>query len=64
MADTSTERLLLTVEEAARQLHIGRTFAWELVRKGELPVVRLGRCVRVPRQALQEWLDRRVEEGA
>lgn len=63
MADTNTERLLLTVEEAARQLNIGRTFAWELVRKGELPVVRLGRCVRVPRQALQEWLGRRVKEG-
>ncbi len=63
MADTNTEPLLLTVEEAARQLNIGRTFAWELVRKGELPVVRLGRCVRVPRQALQEWLGRRVKEG-
>lgn len=63
MAETTTERLLLTVEEAARQLHIGRTFAWELVRKGELPVVRLGRCVRVPQRALEAWIARQVQEG-
>lgn len=63
MAETTTERLLLTVEEAARQLKIGRTFAWQLVRKGELPVVRLGRCVRVPRRALEEWVARQGQEA-
>lgn len=64
MAATTDERLLLTVEEAARRLGIGRTLAWQLVRQGELPVVRLGRCVRVPCQALQEWIARQVKEGA
>ena len=63
MAETTDERLLLTVEEAARQLNIGRTFAWQLVRKGELPVVRLGRCVRVPRRALEEWIARQAREA-
>jgi excisionase family DNA binding protein len=63
MAETTNERLLLTVEEAARQLNIGRTFAWQLVRKGELPVVRLGRCVRVPRRALEEWIARQAREA-
>lgn len=64
MAATTNERLLLTVEEAARRLGIGRTLAWQLVRQGELPVVRLGRCVRVPYQALQEWIARQVEEAS
>lgn len=59
MRGTVDERLLLTVEEAARRLGIGRTLAWRLVRSGDLPSVRLGRLVRVPRGALQVWLDRR-----
>ena len=64
MAEGTTERLLLTVEEAAQRLGIGRTLAWQLVRQGELPVVRLGRCVRIPWQALQEWVARQVKEGS
>jgi excisionase family DNA binding protein len=59
MTGTTGERLLLTVEEAARRLGIGRSLAWRLVRSGELPSVRLGRLVRVPERNLQVWLDRR-----
>ncbi len=49
-------RLLLTVPEAARTLGIGTTLAYELVGRGELPHVRLGRSVRVPRAALEHWV--------
>lgn len=63
MAGTTGERLLLTVEEAARRLGIGRSLAWRLVRSGELPSVRLGRLVRVPERNLQVWLDRRCRDG-
>lgn len=64
MMDTTTERLLLTVEEAARRLGIGRSLAWRLVRDGELPSVRLGRLVRVPERALEDWLKRRMRGDA
>jgi len=60
MTATMGERLLITVEEAARRLGIGRSFAWRLVRSGELPSVRLGRLVRIPERALEEWLTRRL----
>ena len=63
MAGMTTERLLLTVEEAARRLNIGRTLAWQLVREGKLPSVRLGRCVRVPEQALQAWILQQAQGG-
>jgi excisionase family DNA binding protein len=63
MAEGTTERLLLTVEEAARRLGIGRSLAWRLVRSGELPSVRLGRLVRVPERKLQAWLDRRCRDA-
>ena len=63
MAGTTGERLLLTVEEEARRLGIGRSLAWRLVRSGELPSVRLGRLVRVPERNLQGWLDRRCRDS-
>ena len=63
MTGTTGERLLLTVEEAAQRLGIGKTLAWELVWAGVLPSIRLGRCVRVPRQALEEWIARTMNGG-
>lgn len=44
----SVPRLLLTVEEAARSLHVGRTTAHELVLSGRLESVTVGRLRRVP----------------
>jgi excisionase family DNA binding protein len=46
----------LTVEEAARVLRIGRSAAYAAVRAGELPVIRLGRRLLVPRARLDRLL--------
>jgi excisionase family DNA binding protein len=55
---------VLTVEEAAAILRIGRGAAYELARQWResggrhgLPVVTLGRSLRVPRDALRRLLD-------
>ena len=55
---------VLTVEEAAVVLRIGRGAAYELARlwretngREGLPVVSLGRSLRVPRAALRRMLD-------
>lgn len=60
---TPEEPAVLTVEEAARVLRIGRSAAYEQARRfiatggaEGLPAVRLGRCLRVPRQALVRLL--------
>jgi len=50
------ERMTLSVEEAAAMLGISRALAYELIRKGELPRLRLGRRVVVPRRALEEYV--------
>jgi excisionase family DNA binding protein len=50
------DRLLLTVPQAARILSIGTTLAYELVGRGVLPHVRLGRALRVPRATLEAWV--------
>ncbi len=44
--------LVLSVPEAAELLGISRTLAYELVVRGELPSIHLGRRVVVPRAAL------------
>ena len=52
------ERLALTVEEAGALLGISRDLAYQLVARGDLPSVRLGRRLIVPRRALEDALQR------
>ena len=47
---------LLTIPEVAARLSINRARAYELVRRGVLPAVHLGRQVRVDVRALEEFL--------
>lgn len=54
---SKSERLTLTVEEAARFLGISRGLAYEMARCGKLPVVRFGRRLLVSRRALERMLD-------
>ena len=54
----STPCLTYTVEEAARALGISRGLAYEMVREGRLPALRLGqRRLIIPRAALEGLLD-------
>jgi excisionase family DNA binding protein len=52
-----TERLTLTVPEAAELLGISRGVAYEAARSGELPAILLGRRLLVPRHALLSLLN-------
>ncbi len=44
-------------------LKLGRTRTFELMASGELPVVRIGRAVCVPRNELERWLRSRTTGG-
>jgi len=46
----------LKVPEVAKVLRIARSRAYELVAEGQIPAVRIGRRVRVPRHELDRWL--------
>ncbi|NEY35676.1 excisionase family DNA-binding protein [Streptomyces sp. PRKS01-65] len=54
--------VLLTVEEAARCLRIGRTTCFALIRSGELESVTIGGLRRVPADAPAAYLARRRAE--
>ena len=51
-------RLLLTVAQAAAALGVGRTTAYQLISSGQLEVVHVGRCARVPTEAVKELVER------
>jgi excisionase family DNA binding protein len=52
----TAERLVLSVDDAAYLLNISRGLAYELVARGELPAIRLGRRIVIPRIILEELL--------
>ena len=59
MTSTSANKEWLSLADVQHLLGIGRTKAYELVATGELPAVRIGRCIRVNRKELDEWLQNR-----
>ncbi|MBI5738846.1 MAG: helix-turn-helix domain-containing protein [Mycolicibacterium neoaurum] len=56
--------LTITVERAGRLLGISRGLAYDLVRRGEIPAVRLGRRLVVPAHAIDEILRDRSAQSA
>ncbi|RLV68183.1 excisionase family DNA binding domain-containing protein [Streptomyces sp. CBMAI 2042] len=50
----------LTVEEAARRLGIGRTKLYEYVSAGEIASVKIGTLRRIPAEAVNDFLTRRL----
>ncbi|WNI15715.1 excisionase family DNA-binding protein [Actinacidiphila sp. ITFR-21] len=53
-AADASELVLLTVEEAAYRLRIGRTTCYKLIRTGALASVTVGSLRRVPAEAVPE----------
>ncbi|MFI1799370.1 helix-turn-helix domain-containing protein [Streptomyces sp. NPDC020379] len=53
----------LTVAEAARRIGIGRTKLYEYVTSGEIASVKIGSLRRIPAEAVNEFLARRLSAG-
>ena len=58
------ERQLLTAEEVAEILHIGRSKVFALMRSGELQSIKIGRLRRVPVNSIHEFTVRLSAEDA
>lgn len=67
MADKQRKRLvgdgLVTVVEAAGFLGIGRSKTYDLMDKGLLPYVKIGKARRIPRRALVDYAARGLRSG-
>jgi excisionase family DNA binding protein len=57
-------RVLLTVEEAAERLHIGKTKTYALVKAGEIESVLIGRLRRIHIDAIDAYAARLAEKAA
>ena len=49
---------LLRREDVARILNISRSFAYLLMKRGEFPIVRMGRSVRVRPSDLEQYIEK------
>ena len=58
-APQSAARRLITIDEVADWLAVSKQRAYELARRGVIPVVRVGRQVRVDPESLEQW----IQEG-
>lgn len=55
--EITTEICLLKGNDVARLHNISRAFAYQLMRQGEIPTVRIGNAVRVRREELLAYID-------
>ena len=63
-ADATTKPvLLLTPQQAADALAISPRKLWAMTASGEIPHVRIGRCVRYPLDDLRRWIDEQKKGG-
>lgn len=53
---SSQSTLLLTPAQASKTLAISPRKLWGMTASGEIPHIRLGRCVRYPVDDLQAWI--------
>jgi excisionase family DNA binding protein len=49
---------VLTVHEVAEILRIGRISAYQAIERGDVPSIRIGRRILIPRHALEQLLGR------
>jgi len=70
LEQTKQQDALLTVDEVAEMLRVGRWMVYDYVRRGILPAgvaIHLGRSIRFSRKALEAWLEagglRDADEG-
>ena len=60
----AAEPLLLKAGDVAKLLGLGRSKVFAMLAVGELPVIRIGRSVRVPRAALEDWIAEHTQHAS
>ena len=58
-AQSNKDRMTITVEQLAQELHISRPTAYNLVKQPDFPAFTIGKRVLINKQALQNWMDKK-----
>jgi excisionase family DNA binding protein len=62
-SDNDMDRILLTPEEVAEALHVGRCTVYDLIRTNQLQSLKIGKLRRIPVEAVYEFARRMLDEG-
>lgn len=57
------ERMAYSPGEVADLLGLGKSKIYDMIRRQELPYVKLGSLTRIPRSALETWLRENLKSG-
>lgn len=57
------EKLVYSVQEAAEVLGISKSYMYELARRGEVPALKLGKRLVVPKEKFIKWINEEKELG-
>jgi len=60
----ATDRILFKPVEAADAIGISRARCYELIAAGTIPSIRIGGSIRVPVDALKQWINTELEARA
>jgi len=61
---TPDMKALISVEEAAAMLSLGRTLVYQLVMRGELRSIKVGRTRRIVAFSLREYIGRQMAQAS
>jgi excisionase family DNA binding protein len=62
MTNLEISKKLLTINEAASALGLGRSLIYTLIAKGELKSIKIGRARRIPLSAIDEFIKQHLEQ--
>lgn len=59
----TTTEAYYTIPQVAEKLQVSEALLYALAKRGDLPVLRIGRLVRVSQSGLDKWLKEREQHG-
>ena len=60
MTELNTERLVLTIPEAAKLLGISKGLMYQLTRREDFPIFPVGSRRLIPKRAFYQWVERQA----
>lgn len=60
LANNGEKVIFLTVEEVKQRLNLGRSMTYKMVKSGEIPAVRFGDSIRVPKHLLGKYIAEKI----
>ena len=61
MEESSVQKMWLSYPEARTYAGLGKTKLWEMIGAGEIKAARVGKAVRISRESLDEFMQRRTQ---